>query len=422
MASPKSLLLAKKLWNWEPHSEGQRDWLLCDAKVKTAACGRRWGKSESTSVDIVLYALERPNTIQFILAPTADQTNIMADEVQSRLLAVPGLADCLMIRRSPYPLVKFNDGKNLLFATTITARTVGVDGKGLRGRKAHRVIEDEAAYIPDDVENNVITPLLADFDGDRIKVSTPAGRGHFRDDFQRGQDPHQARYKSFRFPTSANPYISSAYLENEKATKPERVWRIEYLAEFADDEGQVFRLVREAVDDGRAENEPAQPGRTYTLGVDLARIQDFTVLAVVDDTGRQVYFDRFNQISWERQRAAIGEVAARYSAHIWIDSTGVGDPIFEAIRREFPASGYQLTNQSKEALIDNLAMRIEQGHCRLMDLPVQTGELISYAYELTTARNVRMNAPPGMNDDTVIALALAQWGASRPSGQEWFVA
>jgi hypothetical protein len=49
-----------------------------------------------------------------------------------------------------------------------------------------------------------------------------------------------------------------------------------------------------------------------------------------------------------------------------------------------------------------------------MDEPQQTAELVEYAYEITAARNIRMNAPAGQHDDCVIALALAAWGI-RPS-------
>jgi hypothetical protein len=49
-----------------------------------------------------------------------------------------------------------------------------------------------------------------------------------------------------------------------------------------------------------------------------------------------------------------------------------------------------------------------------MDIPIQTAELMAYAYEVTAARNIRMNAPSGKHDDCVIALALAAWGM-RPS-------
>jgi hypothetical protein len=139
---------------------------------------------------------------------------------------------------------------------------------------------------------------------------------------------------------------------------------------------------------------------------------DFTVLSVMDSAGRQVHFERFNQISWERQLAAIMAVHERYRAAVVIDSTGVGDPIFERLRKAgVPVKPYQFTNASKEALIDNLAMRLEQGLVRLMDVPEQTNELLAYQYELTPSRNIRMNAPAGMHDDTVIALALSAWSS-----------
>jgi hypothetical protein len=107
-------------------------------------------------------------------------------------------------------------------------------------------------------------------------------------------------------------------------------------------------------------------------------------------------------------------VARKYSAQVWLDSTGVGDPIFEALRKEqLRVQGYQFTNNSKEALIDALALTLENHEIRLMDLPAQTAELSAYQYELTPSRNVRMNAPEGMHDDCVISLALANWGMGR---------
>jgi hypothetical protein len=142
-------------------------------------------------------------------------------------------------------------------------------------------------------------------------------------------------------------------------------------------------------------------------------VEDFTVLSVLDDAGRQVYHDRFNQISWERQTAAILDVARQYRATVFIDSTGVGDPIYERIRLAGASvDPYQFTNASKERLIDHMAMQIEQGKVRLMDIPAQTNELLAYQYELTPSRNVRMNAPEGMHDDCVISLGLATWGAT----------
>jgi len=291
------------------------------------------------------------------------------------------------------------------------------DNDAGRSRKYRRVIVDEAALVPhlEAIWNEAIRPTLTDLRGDAWFLSTPKGQNFFWTLFCRGQDPAEPAYAGWQMPTTANPFIDPAEVDEARRNMPERSFGQEYLAEFLEDGGGVFRRVREAVDAGRTANEPAHARQTYTLGVDLARVEDFTVLAVLDGAGRQVYHERFNQIAWERQIAAITRVAAAYRARVWLDSTGVGDPIYEALRKGGVAvRGYQFTNPSKERLVDALALALENGELRLMDLPAQTSELQAFQYELTPARNVRMNAPPGMHDDCVIALALANWGRALP--------
>lgn len=419
MLTHSDLEVAGILWEWEPHTDGQRDYMLCQAKNRIAACGRRWGKSEATAIDIALYALKYPNSIQFVIAPTDDQTKIIMEEVSLRLNAVPGLTREIKEVRSPYHAIAFLDATGYKRGTRIAGRTAG--GKGIRGNKAHRTIEDEAAFIDDGSSDSVIAPLRADYDGASIKISTPKGRNHFWRDFMIGLAGNDERYASFRFPSETNPYLPKAFLENEKAKKPDRVWREEYEAEFLEDAGGVFRGVDAVVLPGYNVLNKAQPQGIVSLGVDLARIEDFTVISGMDESGKQVEFERFNQISWERQLAAIEHLWRKYpGSKVRVDCTGVGDPIFEALRkRGVRVEGYQLTNASKEALIDNLAMLIETGQVSLMDLPEQTAELKSYQYEITPQRNVRMNAPAGMHDDTVIALALAAWDLRPRQKQEW---
>lgn len=283
-----------------------------------------------------------------------------------------------------------------------------------RSRKYWRVVVDEAAKVKnlEDAWNKAIRPTLADMRGSADFLSTPKGHDFFWRAHTWGQDPNEHEWASWTVPTISNPYISPEEIEAARKQLPERVFRQEFLAEFIEDAGGVFRNVNDAVDRGRGGNEQPAQGRSYTMGVDLARVEDFTVLCVMDDAGRQVYHERFNQISWERQIASIKAVADRYRATVYLDSTGVGDPIWERLRGTVDVVPYQFTNASKERLIDHLAMQIEQGRVRLMDVPEQTNELLAYQYELTPSRNVRMNAPEGMHDDCVIGLALATWGAT----------
>lgn len=284
-----------------------------------------------------------------------------------------------------------------------------------RSRKYKHVVVDEAAKCKEleRAWNEAIRPTLADLRGSADFLSTPKGMNFFASAYQWGQDGKPG-WRSWRMPTSTNPHIPSEEIEAAREQLPERVFAQEFEAAFLEDAGGVFRGVRNAVDAGRRGSEPRIDGGQCFLGVDLARTEDFTVLSVLRSDGRQLYFERFNQISWERQLDRISTVAKDYDALVVVDSTGIGDPIHERLRKAgLRVYGYTLTNASKEALIDKLAIAIEKGEVRLMDVEVQTNELLAYQYELTPSRNVRMGAPDGMHDDTVIALALANWGIGK---------
>ncbi|MGC8862988.1 MAG: hypothetical protein ACP5R5_09480, partial [Armatimonadota bacterium] len=67
--SEKRLRLARLLWGWQPHPT-QREWLLDESRTKIAACGRRWGKTESAAVDAATTAIMHPGSVQMIVSPT----------------------------------------------------------------------------------------------------------------------------------------------------------------------------------------------------------------------------------------------------------------------------------------------------------------------------------------------------------------
>ena len=295
-----------------------------------------------------------------------------------------------------------------------------LDKNAGRSRKYNEVGLDEAGLVKDleQIWNAAIRPTLTDFQGSAWFAGTPKGRNYFYNAFLMGQDPNNAEWLSHSMPTVMNTTIPNLMAEIEAAKRqlPERLFRQEYLAEFLDDAGGVFRGVSDLVVKGRTQCQPR--GRVY-IGIDLAKYQDFTVMTAVDESGSQVAHERFTGIPWSVQIQRIAAFVARFKdAVVYVDSTGVGDPIFEQLSR-IPGAywhGYNLTNQTKEDLINALVIQIEQASLALLDLPEQTAELQAYQYEITPSRNVRMNAPAGMHDDCVIALALACWGLRDPSG------
>jgi hypothetical protein len=99
-----------------------------------------------------------------------------------------------------------------------------------------------------------------------------------------------------------------------------------------------------------------------------------------------------------------------------MDSTGVGDPIFEDLQRDgLNVQGYKFTSTSKQQLMEGLASAIQQ---RKISFPeghiTQELEIFEYQY---TAFGVKYSAPQGFHDDCVMSLGLAWHHYTRNKAQ-----
>jgi len=150
------------------------------------------------------------------------------------------------------------------------------------------------------------------------------------------------------------------------------------------------------------------------IGLDLAKVQDFTVLVIMNANREVVYTDRFNRQDWSIQVNRIQAAVEKYNnAWVHVDSTGIGEPIFETLMNAgINCEPYTFSQKSKAALIDNLSIMFERELITLPkpDLcPELIEELEAFEYSVTDKGNVRTGAPGGMHDDIVIALALSVW-------------
>lgn len=281
-----------------------------------------------------------------------------------------------------------------------------------RGRKYAGVVVDEAAMIRhlEDAWNAVIRPTLSDYTGWGLLPSTPRGRGFFWQLYQRGIDPENQEWKSWSYPTTANPYIKPSEVEAARQELPELIFRQEYLAEFLEHEGTVFRKVRDA-----ATLQPAQPyAGEFVAGLDWAQQYDFTVMIVMDKaTRKQVDVMRMNQLDWALQRERIKAMQDKWRCKkIITELNAIGSPNFEALQRDgLPVVGFTTTAQSKPPLIESLVLAFERGEINIFNDPLLIGELEAYERKVNpTTNRSSYSAPEGMHDDMVMALALAWHG------------
>lgn len=386
----------------KPHKGGQRALYLHPARFHVVACGRRWGKTEFGKL-VAVQALFKHCVDVWWVAPTYKMSSAIWRDFRSTLgrFAVSANAQ--------ERFLEFNTGATLTIWTGAQADT-------MRGGAPGLVVVDEAAMIKDggDMWNAVIRPALTDKRGRALFLSTPRGHNWFWELYNRGLDPLFPQYKSWNFPTAYNPLLPAGEIDEARLTLPERLFRQEYMAEFIEDAGGVFRGVLAA-----STLDIAAPyAGDFVFGVDWGRENDFTVICVMDrETLRQVDMDRFNKIGWELQRGRLRALADKWQPRvIWAEENSIGSVNIEALQAEgLPVRGFVTTASSKPPLIEALALAIERQDAVLLNDRVQTAELQAYAFDRLPGGGFRYSAPSGAHDDTVIALALAYHGA-RSSG------
>jgi len=390
------LTFCRRWLGWEPH-EGQRRWLTAPWRAThVLVTGRRWGKSEVAAVQALWYALAHSRTRQGIVSVTLDQARLSFDIVTMLAEGEP-LVRALVrdVRMTPFPTVRFKTGSE------ITVRTTAREGIYLRGHKFHRVIVDEADYLPEKIIDEVVRMTLADYAGQLVLISTPrARRGLVYRELSRGLagDP---RVYAQQGPTWENPNVDHDYIRALRDRMTESAWRREVEGEYVDDDAVVFRWddIRFAYE--RADwSLPEQPvvGRRYVQGVDLARDVDWTVHVVLDATTRPyrlVHYERYQRTPYPAVAARIRELHTRYDCHeTLIDATGVGAAVLDEVSDV--ARGLVLTQRTKRDIIVRLQLALEKREIVFPFVRELIDELAAYAWDdekLTT--------------DSVMALALA---------------
>lgn len=385
------------------------------ARFRVVVWHRQAGKTTLSVNEVIRWAKEKPGRYWIVL-PTYRQAKTV---VWPMLLAfLP--PDWVRKANESALEVKLKNGAEIALK--------GSENKdALRGPTLNGVVLDEVSYMSPDVWTEILRPTLLRTGGWALFIGTPFGKNHFYNYYQWGLDDSQHDWKTWQMSAEDSKIIDPVELEKIRLTTPQNIFEAEYLAKFLDGAGQVFRRVREVANVLEA---PPKRDRLYRIGVDLARVNNFTAISVIDrHTFQQVHLDRFNQLDWPLQKARIEAVSRRYNnAEIVIDSTGAGDVITSDLSviglnlwtSDTGVIGFKYHTTGKKKLIENLAKSLEQGRVRILapstDLAEkQCLELEAFMYTKNEETGVyRYHAPEGQHDDMVNALALSVWDIGSP--------
>jgi hypothetical protein len=263
---------------------------------------------------------------------------------------------------------------------------------------------------------NAIRPMMWDNPKCRaIIAGTPkVGSPQFKKLYMLGLDPDKKDYASFKFSSFDNPYLPRKIIMEDMQEMTEDAIRQEIYGDFLDDTGVVFRGVSKIAILDPTKTPEVISNHLYVIGADVAKLVDYTVIVVYDRaTNNQVFQMRFTNLEWPVIRSRLVEVSRKYNnALIYLDSTGVGEPLFDDLSRmNIPVEAIHFTNESKKQMIEKLSTYIELQRLRMLKLDETIKELDSFSYDISEqTHRLIYNAPIGMHDDIVIAHALAIWG------------
>jgi len=390
-----------------PHY-GQQQVRLQAKRFNWLSAGRRWRKSTLGASVAIEGALVGESW--FWGAPTYDQAMIGWNYMRH---AVGGYAD-------------FKKGRMIVHFPTggaVIVRSLQ-DPESARGHSFYGAVLDEGADVSPVAYYDIIQPILADSHGPLWVIGTPKGRNWFYREHRRALQYDDSM--AWEIPVIGaeiingqlvrkphpleNPYFSFEELQRRFESTPERTFRQEYLAEFIENEGAVFRNIEACLWSPDEEQIRKHKGHRIVIGVDWGQSEDYTVFSIgCADCKRELMLYRSRRREYAYQRARLKAFRDRFKpAQILAESNSMGQPNIEDLRREgVEVEGFQTTATSKPPLIENLALALEKAEWKLINNPIATAELEAYEVQINrhTGRP-SYSAPEGIHDDTVIARAL----------------
>jgi len=298
--------------------------------------------------------------------------------------------------------IDFINGSSIKFLSAERADSV-------RGFRFNYLIMDEVAYLNKESIENAILPTLNPNGVKCLMISTPRGKNHFYEYYIRGQQGGDD-YISHRISLSECPYVKTELIEEARKTLPQAVFDAEYNALFTDTTNDVFTtLEQNAILNGWTQ--PTR-GTKYYAGVDVGLSADYSVLTILDESGRVAFIDRVNNLSLEAiSNRFIAKLKQYNVVSCLVEGNGIGVGLYELIYRHVRGTTkYTTTQDSKMTAVRQLMTDLDSGAIELPNkdfFPYLYNELSAYTFKYSANGKISFSHPNGMNDDCVDSLWLA---------------
>ena len=408
--------------------EYNKKYVDCEDRFIVYRSGRQVGKTMSTAVKIVHYALFAPllsdiitnECVIVIAAPTQNQASIMFDKIRNLVIKNDFLSTYIIRNTQTELWLNFLDNTGM---SKIITRATGETGTGLRGYSPNIIVADECSFIKTDILRAFLPSGMAT----KAKVwltSTPFSKsGYFYEACQNSKPKNPSgMWTEFHVKSLENPLINQDTIfieEMKRLTKEEFTQEVE--GEFLDIGDALIpnSLIMEAIVDY------IPKGKTrYYMGVDVARTgRDETVFTVISvDESEVVSIEDI----YSESQSNIVQVAGRISdmvrdyniETVYIDETGLGGGLVDLCREQnAPVRGVIFTLHEKADMYKNLRLLFENHRIKLKQINKLVYQLSYLRREYTETGIMKIKSDE--HDDYPDSLVLSCRSVS--SGDGWYL-
>jgi len=361
----------------------------------TMVCGRQIGKTLLLINMLLYYGINKPRTTLLWVSPFYS----MGVKVLSQIIDAIEFTPIVKEANKSEKIISLVNGTRIYFRSAEKPETI-------RGLSIDYAFLDESQDISDDAFNKAILPTLTAKGKKCLIAGTPKSKNWFYQYFQRGSDTN---YNSYTAPSSVSPYVSEEFLKEQKESLPPAIYNQEFLAQWQEGDGEVFTNI-----DGVCILDEYTRTRERTYGgLDIGTKQDYTVLTIMDRNGRTVHMWRERGLEYSQIVSKVVYLCKQYKTSLLIEANGIGDPVYEMIRKQYKdVKPFITTNTSKENIIRRLISDTADSNIELpspnLFQPLYQ-ELQMFQYKYLPSGKVSYEAMSGFHDDTVMSLAICNW-------------
>lgn len=350
---------------------------------------------------LIQTAINNAHTVSICLSPTLEQARKVFKEVKAVLQPTK-----IYRKHNDLSLHILLKNQSLIYFKSAEQRD------GLRGYTVNGIYcIDEAAYIPDDIFYDTLAWVNVS-QAPVVICSTPNHKtGFFYKYYMLGEsnEPNVFSYNWSEFDTSA--LLPPEKLEEYRKQLPSNKFKTEFLGEFLDNEGGVFGEF-----DSIISNEYDTNGNCY-FGIDWGSGlgQDETAICVFNDKKQMMGLYHFNDKDETQTINYIIELMRKYKPlKCQVETNSIGAVFYGLLDKAIKAAKlpvmllrFTTTNESKERLINNFQVAIQNRDVTIIDNNTLKIEMDMYEMKVNNNGKRTYNAASGYHDDCVMAMLLS---------------